>query len=377
MAAKRFGVAAVLAAFLASGWLSAQWRQAAASTLSTGGDYRALAELIESEYPDLPAAEKPEAAALLAYCAGRNGEAAVEGRWVVEFFESGKSLDSGFTFLDFRGQEIVSKYVNNWRMRYPWIRDISLIQGVGNEIIIPEGTVPLAVDISVPAFYKFYEGDRVIKAGGFQRGFNVLGLDANALFRDSRRRTYFLEVKSGLLVLKKAIDLDVTVSWPVGPKAKEPEAPKVGRLARALGTPDPQPPPAPPKVREYRLALYVGTDMIMSSQKSETAKPLELGIKPSNNPQFLKPDWNIKRNDPWANPGLNNRFSITDAIGLIGGLLKNLLKKQPDDPERNRIKTVKDLTLDFHLKDFEGNPLEMKVVMKISVQARPEIRTGI
>lgn len=377
MAAKRIGIAAVLAVLCASGICYAQWRQAAATALEAGGDFAELAELIESEYPGLPDEEKPEAAAIRAFCAKQAGEAAAESRWIVEFFESGRSLEAGFAFLDYRGQETVGSYVNAWRVKYPWIRDVSLIQGTGNEIIIPEGEVPLAVDVSIPVLFKFFENDRVIKAGAFQAGFNVLGLDANALFRDSRKRTYFLEVKSGPLILKKEIGLEVNVSWPVAPQPKAPEAPKVGRLARALGTPDPPPPPAPPKIREYRLALYVGTDLIMSSRKSETAKPLELGIKPSNNPQFLKPDWNIKRNDPWANPGLNNRFSITDAIGLLGGLLKNLLKKHPDDPDRARIKTVKDLTLDFHFKDMEGNPLEMRVVMNLQVQARPEIRTGI
>ncbi|MHB8055122.1 MAG: hypothetical protein ACYDH3_07750 [Candidatus Aminicenantales bacterium] len=376
MAAKRWGIAAGLAILLVSG-LSAQWRQAAAATVTAGGDFRALAELIESEYPDLPAEEKPEAAALLAFCAKKNGETEAEGRWVIEFFESGKGLDAGFTFLDFRGQEVVSTFLNGWRMKYPWIRDIALIQGVGNEIIIPEGTLPLAVEISVPAFYKFFEGDRVIKAGAFQAGFNVLGLDANSLFRESRKRTYALEVKAGPLILKKEIVLDVTVSWPVAPKPKEPEPPKVGKLARALGTPDPPAPPPPPKVREYHLDLYVGGDLLMSSQRSETVKPLEMGLKPSNNPQFLKPDWNIKRNDPWANPGLNNRFSITDAIGLLGGLLKNLLKKQPDDPERTRIKTVQNLSLDFHLKDVEGNPLEMRVDLKLEARSRPVVRSGL
>jgi len=375
MAVKRIGIAAVLAAVLVSG-LSAQWRQAAAATMAKGGDFQSLEELIENDYPDLPAEEKPEAAALLAFCANKNGETEAEGRWVVEFFESGKGLDSGFVFLDFRGQEIVSSYLNGWRMKYPWIREIALIQGVGNEIIIPEGTVPLAVEISVPAFYKFFEGTQVIKAGAFQAGFNVLGLDANALFRESRKRTYYLEVKSGPLILKKEIVLDVTVSWPVAPKPKEPEPPKVGRLARALGTPDPPAPPAPPKVREYHLALYVGGNLLMSSQKKETVRPLELGIKPSNNPQFLKPDWNIKRNDPWANPGLNNRFSITDAIGVLGGLLKNLLKKEPEDPELTKIKTVQNLSLDFHLKDVEGTPLEMRVEMNLDVR-RPVVRSGL
>jgi len=376
MGFKKIATAAVLTAAFVTG-AAAQWRETAARTVSEGGDFQALAELIESDYLGLPEAERPDAAALLAFCAKKNGDAETETRWIIEFFETGRAEDSGFVFLDFNGQAIVASYLNQWRAKYPWIREIALIQGTGDEIIIPEGTLPLAVEISVPAFFKFFEGDKVLKAGAFQPGFNVLGLDANALFRESRRRTYFLEVKSGPLILKRQITLDVTVSWPVAPKPKPPEAPKVGKLARALGTPDPPPPPLPPKVREYRLALYVGGDLLLSSQKRETVKPLELGVKPSNNPVFLKPDWNIKRNDPWANPGLNNQFSILDAIGLVGGLLKDLfLKKKTGDPEPPRIRTVQDLSLDFKLRNAEGHPLEMRVDMKLDSRARPVARSG-
>jgi hypothetical protein len=373
MASKRILVIALLAALCVCG-ASAQWREAAREIVSKGGDFRALEAKIEAAYAELSEADKVDAAALGAFCAAKTGESAEEIRWLVEFFEGGRALDSGFVFLDFSGQTIIATYLNGWRTKYPWVRNIALIKGTKDEIIIPEGTIPLAVEISIPAFYKFFEGDRVIKAGAFQAGFNVLGLDANALFRESRTRTYFLEVKSGPMVLKREFTLDVRVSWPTAPKPKAPEAPKVGKLARALGTPDPPAPEAPPIVREYHLSLYVGGDLLMSSQKSETVRPLKLGIKPSNNPAFLKPDWNIKRNDPWANPGMNT-FSILDAIGIVGGLLKDLFKKKPaGEADGPQIQTVQDLTLDFKLRGAEGNPLEMKVDMSLRSRDRPAFR---
>jgi len=376
MGGKKFLIAAVLTVVCVTGSL-AQWREEAARIVSKGGDFSTLSTMIESSYPGLEEPEKPDAAALLAFCALKSGDPKAEVRWIIEFFEAGRAVDSGFVFLDFNGQATLSGYLNEWKAKYPWIREIALIKGVGNEIIIPEGTMPLAVQISTPAFYKFYEGDEVIKAGALQSGFNVIGLDANALFRESRRRIYALEVKSGPLILKKEISLDVTVSWPMAPKPKEPPAPTVGKLARMLGTPDPPPPPPAPKVREYHLSLYVGGELLMSSQKNETIRPLLIGIKPSNNPVFLKPDWNIKRNDPWANPAFNS-FSILDAIGIVGGLLKDLFKKRAGgDTESARIQTVQDLTLNFKFKDAEANPLEMRVEMKLGTQNRPVLRSGI
>lgn len=373
MASKRYLAAAVLA-LLSVGGAFGQWREAAREIVTKGGDFRSLASQIQAAYVEIPESEKADAAALGAFCASKTGESAEEIRWLTEFFEGGRAQDSGFVFLDFNGQTLLSSYLNSWRSKYPWIRDIALIKGTRDEIIIPEGTLPLAVEISIPAYFKFFEGDRVLKAGALQAGFNVLGLEANALFRDSRTRTYFLEVKSGPLILKREFTLDVRVSWPTAPKPKPPEAPKVGKLARALGTPDPPPPEAPPIVREYHLSLYVGGDLLMSSQKSESVRPLKLGLRPSNNPAFLKPDWNIKRNDPWANPMMNT-FSILDAIGIVGGLLKDLFKKKPaGEAEGPQIQTVRDLTLDFKFRGAEGSPLEMKVELSLRPRDRPTIR---
>jgi len=378
MGFKKTAFALILAAAAVAA-ASAQWRDAAARTISGRGDFRALAAMIEDAYPGMPESEKSEASGILAFCAFKTGDAGSETRWITEFFESGRSDETGFIFLDFDGQAAVESYLDRWRIRYPRIREIALVAGTGDEAIIPEGTLPLAVDIAAPVFFKFFEGEDVLRAGAFQPGFNVLGLDANALFRETRRRTYVLEVKSGSLILRKKIILDVAVSWPEGLKPKPPEPPKAGWLARALGTPDPPPPPAqPPKAREYRLSLYVGGDLLLSSRKQETAQPLTLGLKPSNNPMYLKPDWNIKRNDPWANPGLNSSFSIIDAIGLVGGLLKDLLqKKKTGEPGSARVRTVQDLALDFRIRDAEGRPLEMRVTMNLDTRERPVVRSGL
>jgi hypothetical protein len=376
MVARKSLVGAILAVVCATG-LAAQWREEAARIVSKNGDFRALSTMIESAYPDLPAMEKPDAAALLAYCAVKSGDPQAELRWVIEFFEAGRAADSGFVFLDFNGQTILAGYLNGWKAKYPWIRDVALIKGVGDEIIIPEGVLPLAVEMSSPVLYKFFEGEEVLKAGALQTGFNVIGLDANTLFRDSRRRVYFLEVKSGPLILKREITLDVTVSWPMAPKPKPQPAPTVGKLARLLGTPNPPPPPPAPKIREYHLDMYVGGDLLMSSQKNETIRPIVFGLKPSNNPTFLKPDWNIKRNDPWMNPNFNS-FSILDAIGVVGGLLKDLFKKKSGgEAEPPRIQTVQELNLDFKFKDAEANPLEMRVEMKLGTTTRPVLRSGL
>jgi hypothetical protein len=115
----------------------------------------------------------------------------------------------------------------------------------------------------------------------------------------------------------------------------------------------------------------------MSSQKTETVRPIVFGLKPGNNLGFLKPDWNIKRNDPWTSPNFNS-FSILDAIGVVGGLLKDLFKKKTvGEADAPRIQTVQELNLDFKFKDAEANPLEMRVEMKLGTTARPVLRSGL
>ncbi|MDD8027568.1 MAG: hypothetical protein PHI34_13780 [Acidobacteriota bacterium] len=329
--------------------LCAQWKENAARLLGPEKNYAAAAEALAAGMAGFPAAEKADAAALLAFCASRTADPAAETRWIVEYFDSYHAASSGFVYLGLMAQSEVLGFLNGWRARYPWIIGLSLIKGVGDDVIMPEGILPLAVEMSNKGYYKFSEGGNVIKAGFFNPGFNIIALDANELFLASGRRSYVLEVMSGSLILTRAIDLDIEVSSSQ-PKP-EPAAP--GQSARPL---------------EYSLTVYIGGEPVLESRKTIRTVPLKIDVRPNQNPYGFKPDYVLTRDKP--NPSTS--FNALGAVGYLYTLLKDLMKKRGrKDLPPPKIDTVQDLALAFQSKDYEGVAYETAIRLKLTQRALP------
>ena len=345
----------LLLLIMSAGALHAQWRSDVAQLFSKGKDYKAISEYLLQNYNKLEnVIDNADASGILAFCFGRLNDPQNETRWITEYFESCGAKDTGFAFLDLVNQVDVIGWLNTWKSRYPFIIEIALIKGIGDEPLVPQGILPLVVDIMNDAYYKFYLGSNVLEGGQFKSGFNIIALDANELFLNPGKRVCLLEVKSGGLVLKKEITLDVEASFPRMP----------------AGQPSPQ--SIPPV--HYALSMYVGGELVLSSRKTESvAPPFQLGLKPSNNPAYLKPDYYVKRNDPWANPNFNS-FSIFDAVGILYKVLKDLLKKKDNkDAQPPKIQTVQDLSLVFRPKDSAGRDREIKVSIKLRTKNLPYV----
>lgn len=349
MAIKRSFLFLLMAALTAGG-LAAQWRDDVARLFSRGKNYKAVAEAVLPAYDTLEAADKPDAAAILAFSYARQNDIPNETRWIVEYFETGRAKDSGFVFLDFLNQTDIIGYLNVWKMRYPFVSEIALVKGVGNEVIIPQGLMPIVVDVSGEAYYKFSLGANVLEAGQFKSGFNVLGLDASELFLNPGRRTYLLELKAGNLVLKKEIDLDVEVTSP-------------------LSLPKPAPSAARGRPIEFSLSMYVGGELVMTSRKTETPVSWKLNVPVNTLTWGWNPDYWINRDKP---DPMRNSIDIVRAVSAIYNLLKDLLKKK-DDPEPPKIQTVQDLSLVFPQKDPEGKDREMRVSIRLRSKNLPYV----
>jgi hypothetical protein len=237
-------------------------------------------------------------------------------------------------------------------MRYPYVSEISLVKGVGHEVIIPQGLMPIVIDISGEAYYKFSLGGNVLEAGQFKSGFNVLGLDATELFLNPGRRTYLLELKSGNLVLKKEIDLDVEVTSP-------------------LSLPKPAPSLARGRRVEFSLSMYVGGELVMTSRKTETPVSWKLDVPVNTLTWGWKPDYWINRDKP---DPMRNSIDIVSAVSAIYNLLKELFKKKnTNDPDPPKIQTVQDLSLVFPQKDPEGKDREMRVSIRLRSKNLPYV----
>jgi hypothetical protein len=348
MAIRRLLLAALAAAVLAPA-ASAQWREEAAKLIGSDRQYAKAAAAIESRWSEIADIEKGEATALLAYCANRRGDAAAETRWIVEYFETFMTKDGGFAFLDLVTQSDVIGFINGWRMKFPWISGISLIKGVGDEIIMPEGILPLAVEATNTAFFKFFENGNVLKAGVLNPGFNVIGLDANTLFLNSGRRLYTLEVRAGSLILTKeiALDIDVAASRP------RPVLQSQSQTGRPL---------------EYRLTLFIDGQAVWTNQKTIRTIPLKIDVQPSNLKYGFKPDYMLNRDKP--NPF--NSLDIVQAVSTLYKLLKDLLTSRKDkNAPPPRLETVQDLVLNFNSRDFDGLDYVTRISLKLNVKNLP------
>jgi hypothetical protein len=335
--------------------LSAQWRGEVAQLFLKSPDYKAISERILQNYDGLESLQdKADAAGILAFCFGHLNDSANETRWIVEYFETGKGKDSGFAFLDLLHQADVIGWLNDWRSRYPLVTEIALIKGIGDQTIIPQGILPLVIEISTDSFYKFSRGTAVLEGGQFKSGFNIIALDANELFLNSGSRVYVLELKAGRLIQKKEIALEVEVISPQ--RAASPSSPR-----SSFG---------PAASIAYTLSMYIGGELVMTSTKVEKPVSLALNVKPSQNPFGFSPDYVLKKDQP----GIYNSFSIFSAIGLIYSLLKDLLtKKGKKDVESPRIELVKDLSLVFKQRDMAGRGWETKVAVKLRTKNLPYV----
>jgi hypothetical protein len=327
----------------------AQWREEAAKLIGADKQYAKAAEGIERRWAEIPKAERGEAAALLAYCANRAGDGQTELRWIVEYFETYLTNDGGFVFLDLITQSDVIGFLNGWRSKFPWVSGISLIKGVGNEIIMPEGIIPLAIEASNAALYKFSENGTVLKAGVLNPGFNIIGLDANTLFLASGRHLYTLEIRSANLILTKEIGLDVDV-------------------AAARPKPIPQTQAQAGRPLEYRLTLYINGQAIWTNQKTIRTIPLTIDVKPSNLKYGFKPDYMLNRDKP----DMSNSLDLVQAVSVLYKLLKDLLTKRKDkNAPPPRIETVQDLILNFNSKDYDGLEYVTKISLRLNVKNLP------
>lgn len=329
--------------------LQAQWREESARLIGRDKNYAAAGKLLQDGISGFEQADKADAAVLLAFCANRTGDTKAETGWIVDYFDSYKAADGGFAFLDLVAQSDVIGFLNGWRAKYPWMVGVSLVKGVGNEVIMPEGILPLVVEMINSGYFKFSENGIVLKAGQFSPGFNIIALDANALFLGSGRHIYRLEVKSGSLLLSREIALDVEVSS---------TRPQPAPVSAAQST----------RPLEYTLTLYIGGEPVMVSRKTVRPVSLKIDVKPSKNPFGFKPDYMLNRDKP--DP--MNSFSLFNAIGLLYSLLKDLLKKRgKKDVEPPKIETVQDLALEFRSRDFDGVDYTTRVSLKLATTLLP------
>lgn len=326
---------------LAVSGLFGQWKEEVAGLLGEKKDFEGVVDYISKNLEKLEAREKPIAYGLLAYGSSQLGRREDEANWVVAYFEATKGQDVLFDFLDESTQWELLNYFYGWKARYPLVTEISLLGNSVEEGLYPPASLTLGVEIRNEALFKFSFQGKVLKGGLFKAGLNTISIETGNFFENSGSYVYLLELKAGELIIKKEIEVEVELEIPETLK-------KVSAADSEI---------------EYRLSMFVGDDLIVSSKKvglSSAGLGIKIDLPPIKVP--YDPDYPIKRNKPGY-----NFVSISDMATLVSEVIKELKKlKKPKEVvqsaaiQKSRVKTVV-----FPRKDAEGVPREIKAVVRI------------
>jgi len=323
---------------------SAGWRAVTAEDLRHK-DYLGAALYLQEEYGRMEAADKPEACALLAFVNDRLGDSAKAREWIAEYFETHGNPNLAFHYLGMVDEVELEAFINSWRTRFPHLSAVTIVWPKRNPGPLPPRYLQLGLDLTNDALYRLSDSGGILGGGMLHKGFNILDLEAGNLFERSGSRVYVLDLKAGDISLRTEVSLAVSLTGEAEPPAEE-------KLAKTKGL-------------IYELSFYVGSRLVAVSQKTENAsEPLKLKVKPVNlraNPMFKPPG----REEPFDPDQMG--VSIPDAIGIIGGLIKDLVTKKPKTYESSIDKAT---LVQFTIFRQGSAGAEVEVKASFSVKSR-------
>ena len=311
-------------------------------------DFLNASEYLRERLPNVDPSEKPTVIALLAFLSNRLGNKTQARDWMLQFFETYGGPNLSFPFLDIVSEGDVTAYLNSWRSRYPQVTNLTLVRRRNNPGPMPPETVELGIEISADAFYRFSATEGILGGGLLHKGFNILGIPAEHFFDRSGAHVFILDLKQGEILLRKELTVSIGVTPEGAPSAEK-------MLTEGIGM-------------EYVLSLYFGDKLVVSSSKlGQATNPLKLDLKPTNlvaNPLFKPPG----QHDNF-DPNMTG-FSIPGAIGVLTGLVKDLLAKKPQKIEPT-IDKVGSYVFTYFRSGAGNAEVEVTATVKLQTQNVP------
>jgi len=222
----------------------------------------------------------------------------------------------------------------------PRIMDIALIESEIYDKSMPPAEIPIGIEMGEEAFYKLSDKNDVIRGGLFHKGFNILYVETSHFFEKSDSHVYFLDLKKGNSLLRKEIEIDIKL------ESEEKEAKPAEKVVNP----------------EYKLSMFVGDELIITSKKVIPKKiPLKVDLPPW--PEEYKPFGPVDTSEYSF-----NSFSIFSALGVLQGLLKNLGKGKEKEQPFKPIQKRQQITTTFLRVNSEGKTREVKAVITLKTR---------
>ncbi len=318
--------------------LRADWKSELLALLGPRPDYRAARDYLAGEAAKMEPEDRQTAGALLPYLAGKLDETVREQDLVAEYFETYRDNDPDFGFLDYVTLRDFLSFWTRWKRAYPLVYDLNLLSYAK----APATGVPASVDVGLElmndAFYRISLGPYILEGGHWPRGFHILTIPLSTLFERSGSYDFVLDLKSGDLLVRKAIRVRVDVADMAPPVALSPRDvlfPEGGAPRKSI--------------QEGEISLYVDGKLVLRSRKI-AAKPAPLTFPlPGPSMPGQKPYMPPPREDP-----MSRAVSILDALALAYKAIKDLVAKKPPRPSPPSYQKVSSLSFAYSRTTAEG-----------------------
>jgi hypothetical protein len=305
--------APLLAVLLSAAAASADWKSDVRTLLDPPGrDFAGARAYLAGSFDGLDPQDKPAAAQLLAFLAGKSADSREELERVVACFETYGDVEPAFDFLDDSlGREFML-YWGNWKTKYPLASGFVLLEPAGESDAAPPARLEVGFDLLNEAYYRVSGEGGTLAGGLWQGGFHILRLPFSGYDRTGEI-AFDLDLRVAGLVVRKRISFKIDVQS--SPAFTLPPVEAQRAYAR--------PAPPIPRAVEGEVSLYVGDKLILTSKRlSSKPSPLKIPL-PGPSPWGTKPYMAPRKDSPQF-----NQVSILDAVALAIDAIKNIGKKR-------------------------------------------------
>ena len=321
-----------------SSLLFSDWKMDVCVYFTDTKDYKGAIEYLTNSLGKIDEGDMPVVWGLLAYSFSKLQRKTEEYAWIEKYFETYWGRRERCDFLDASTNAEIMDYLTLWKNRYPLVIDISLVKGKIYDLPSPPARIAVGVEITNEAYYKLSDDHKVLMGGLFKKGFNIIHIDALNLFERSGSHRYFFNLKAGDLILKKEVNIVIQL--------KSQEVMKKPAVKREDG--------------EYKISMFVGDELIMSSKKAPLRRPsLKLDLPPAHGKFSPFGPVPLDKSDPSL-----YSTSIFSVLGLAYQTLNKLLKKE-DKTQPYIIQKQKRIDTQFKRRDSQGIEREIEVIIML------------
>lgn len=222
----------------------------------------------------------------------------------------------------------------------PVIREIGLIDSESYRGPLPPARLIVGLEVSQDAYYKLTHNRTVLKGGLFLKGYNSFSLEAGHLFARSGSHTYTLELKVNDHIRRQEFEIAIAMDDHAFQASEENAA----------------------KTKEYTVLMYVGDQLVASSNKLPSSRPsqkVEVPPRPYQiNPysSAAEPDYTV------------TGVSIPSVALALYQTIKSLTEKKGEEVSPAPIRKKTTITSTFMRSRPDGQ--EYKVTATITLRTQ-------